>query len=154
MMASLISEFMVEQFLTKIDLKKRDDLIPFTKESHQFFSQKNLSVRSYLDSQTRTRVTNFIINYWDRFFKYGARRPILVHEFSIDTRTAKPVCCHKPQYKPYELKIVMSQIEALLQNKCIEECGGPWGSSIILAAKPRQEHVYQYLQFLWRICIS
>ena len=26
-------------------------------------------------------------------------------------------------------------------DKWIEECGGPWGSSIILSAKPQKDHV-------------
>ena len=34
----------------------------------------------------------------------------------------------------------MEQVKALLINVCIEKCGGPWGSSIVLAAKPYQEH--------------
>ena len=32
----------------------------------------------------------------------------------------------------------MSQIEPLLQNEYIGECGGLWGRIIVLAAKPHQ----------------
>ena len=95
-------------------------LIPFTKDLHQKELQKNLHVRLDLDSKTCARVTNFVINYWDWFCKEGAWRMISVYNFSIDTGTAKPVFCRKPQYGPYESKIVMLQIKALLHNKWIE----------------------------------
>jgi len=33
-------------------------------------------------------------------------------------------------------------------------CFGPWGSSIVLAAKPHQEHVIDIKDFVWRMCVS
>ena len=48
----------------------------------------------------------------------------------------------------------MSQIEALLQNEEIEECGGLWGSRIALAAKPHQEHITNVDNFIWRMYLS
>ena len=48
----------------------------------------------------------------------------------------------------------MSQIESLLQNEWIEECGGPWGSSIVPAANPPQEHVANIDNFIWNMCVS
>ena len=47
----------------------------------------------------------------------------------------------------------MEQVKALLINVCIEKCGGPWGSSIVLAAKPYQEHIQNIDDFIWIICI-
>ena len=35
----------------------------------------------------------------------------------------------------------MSQIEELIQNEWIEERGGLWSISIVIAAKPHQEHI-------------
>ena len=48
----------------------------------------------------------------------------------------------------------MKQINDLLKNNWIEECGGSWGSMIVLAAKPHQEHVHDIRQFVWRMCVS
>ena len=33
-------------------------------------------------------------------------------------------------------------------------CEGPWGSSIVLAAKPHQEHIKNIDDFVWRMCVS
>ena len=35
----------------------------------------------------------------------------------------------------------MLKIESQIPNEWIEECGGPWGSIIVLAAETHQEHV-------------
>ena len=92
--------------------------------------------------------------YWDSFCKKGARRHILNYEFSIDTGTAKPVCCKKSRYGPHESKIIMEHIKTLLGNDWIERCEGPWGSSIVLSTKPHQEHIKDIDNFVWRICVS
>ena len=48
----------------------------------------------------------------------------------------------------------MSQISSLLDNDWIVECGGSWGSKIVLAAKPHQEHIDDINKFIWRMCVS
>ena len=48
----------------------------------------------------------------------------------------------------------MSQVEALIQNEWIEECGGPWGSIIVLAAKNHNVNVTNIENFIRRMCIS
>lgn len=48
----------------------------------------------------------------------------------------------------------MKQIRALLDNDWIELCFGPWGSAIVLAAKPHQEHIENIEDFIWRMCVS
>ena len=48
----------------------------------------------------------------------------------------------------------MENIKTLLHNSWIEECGGPWGSMIVLAPKPHQEHVTDINDFVWRMCVS
>ena len=45
----------------------------------------------------------------------------------IDTGGAKPVCCRKPSYGPYESKVILTQVAQLLSNGWIEPCEGPWG---------------------------
>jgi hypothetical protein len=48
----------------------------------------------------------------------------------------------------------MDQIDSLLHNDWIDECGGPWGSLIVLAPKPHQEHITDIKDFVWRMCVS
>jgi hypothetical protein len=48
----------------------------------------------------------------------------------------------------------MKQVNALLDNDWIYECGGPYGSLIVLAPKPHQEHVNDINKFIWRMCVS
>ena len=48
----------------------------------------------------------------------------------------------------------MQQVQSLLNNVCIEKCGGPWGSRIVLAAKPHQEHIQNIYDFIWIMCVS
>ena len=81
-------------------------------------------------------------------------KPILHFEFAIDTGGSAPVCCRKPRYGPHESKIIMTQIQVLLDNGWIRPCFGPWGSSIVLAAKPHQEQVTDINEFVWRMCVS
>ena len=48
----------------------------------------------------------------------------------------------------------MDHVHILLDNAWIRLCYGPWGSCIVLAAKPHQEHIVDILDFIWRMCIS
>ena len=47
----------------------------------------------------------------------------------------------------------MEQISSLLTNGWIEECGGAWGSMIILVPKPHQEHINDTQNFVWCMCV-
>ena len=48
----------------------------------------------------------------------------------------------------------MDQIIDMLKNDRIEECKGPWGSQILLAEIPHQEHIEKFKDFVWHICVS
>ena len=48
----------------------------------------------------------------------------------------------------------MQHIQQLLHNEWIEKCKGPWGSMILLAAKPHQENMDDINNFVWRMCVS
>ena len=48
----------------------------------------------------------------------------------------------------------MEQIESLLSNDWIKECGGAWGSQIFLATKPYQEHITDVDNLVWQLCVS
>ena len=61
--------------------------------------------------------------------------------------------CKLPNYGPHESRIIMEHIKALKENQWIEECKGPWGSLIVLASKPHQEHVNDIKDFVWRVCV-
>ena len=80
--------------------------------------------------------------------------PILHFEFAIDTGASAPVCCKKPHYGPHESNIIMQHLEVLKANGWIHKCFGPWGSAIVLAAKPHQEHITDIADFIWRLCVS
>ena len=154
MTASLISTFTVNSFFAQNTLGKiasGTTLSFFNKDLHKKDLPNHLRVRPHLDSQTRDIITNVIIKYWGCFCKEGDLQSILDYEFRIDTRTYKPFCCRKPQYGLNNSKIFMSQIEALIHNSWIEECGGLWGSSIVLVSMPHQEHITN-IDNLYSVC--
>ena len=97
---------------------------------------------------------HYIKEYWDFFVKVGAARPILGYEFGIDTGDAKPVFCKKPSYEPYESKVIVTQVDQLLNNKWIRRCGGHLRSMVVLAQNPHQEHINAIEDFVWRMCVS
>ena len=133
----------------------REDIISFGDQPEDSKElQKGLKVGSLASENEREQVIDMIKKYWDCFCKRGAQRTILEYEFSIDTGKSKPVCCRSRQYGPHESSIMMTQIKALLDNDWIEEIQGPWGSIIVLAPKPHQEHIEDIEDFIWRMCVS
>ena len=48
----------------------------------------------------------------------------------------------------------MERVKTLLGNYWIERQEGSWESSIMLAAKPHQEHIKDIDNFVWIICVS
>ena len=48
----------------------------------------------------------------------------------------------------------MDQIKSFQGNHWVCECDGAWGSQIVLAAKPQQEHIDDIKQFVWWMCVS
>jgi hypothetical protein len=115
---------------------------------------KNFVVGPTIDPAVRSSIVSIIQAHWDCFYSAGVRFPILYFEFAIDTGASPPVCCKKPHYGPHESKIIMEHVNVLLSNGWIRECYGPWGSSIVLAAKPHQEHILDIQDFVWRMCVS
>jgi len=133
---------------------ERDDIIQYNAATHAAELDKGLRISDNVTDAIKTQLRQIIIKYWDSFCEEGAKRTILGYEFAIDTGDAKPVCCKKPNYGPYEAEIIMKQIRALLGNDWIELCFGPWGRAIVLAAKPHQEHIENIEDFIWRMCAS
>ena len=132
----------------------RSDIIPFNDAIDLAELQKDLRIGDNVDSALKSSIVNTVKHFWDCFVERGCHRTILGVEFAIDTGTLGPVCCKKPSYGFYEGKIIMQQINQLLNNKWIRKCGGPWGSMIVLAAKPHQENIDNIDDFIWRMCVS
>ena len=115
---------------------------------------KNFVIGLDVTPETRAAIVDIIESHWDCFYGAGVKLPILYFEFAIDTGASPPVCCKKPRYGPHESKIIMEHLEVLKANGWIRKCFGAWGSSIVLAAKPHQEHVIDICEFIWRLCVS
>jgi hypothetical protein len=115
---------------------------------------KNFVISTDAAPETRAAIVAIIESHWDCFYGAGVVKPILYFEFAIDTGASPPVCCKKPHYGPHESRIIMEHLEVLKANGWIRKCFGPWGSSIVLAAKPHQEHVTDISDFIWRLCVS
>ena len=115
---------------------------------------KNIKLNSRVIPEIKEQLISIVKKYWDCFCKEGTKRTILVYKFSVDTGHAKPVCCRKPKYVPYESNNIMEQVKDLINNVWIEKCEGPWGISIVLSTKPHQEHIQNIDDFIWGVCVS
>ena len=132
----------------------RDDIISFdaSKDSETF---SKLQICDKVPSSVREITGKLITMYWDCFADEGIKRPILGFEFAIDTGRHTPICCKKSRYGPHESKVILKQVKVLLANGWIERCPeGGWGSPIVLAPKPHQEHVTDVDDLIWRMCLS
>ena len=136
------------------DDNPRNDIINFNPDEDTKELMKDIRIGASVTSPIQQRLLEIVKTYWDFFATKGARRTIIGYEFGIDTGSAKPACCPKPQYGYHESNIIMEQVTTLLKNLWIEECEGPWGSMIVLAPKPHQEHIKNIEDFIWRMCVS
>ena len=132
----------------------RDDIISFDQDVDDAELQASLKLDPKLSDADKSTIITIVKKYWDCFCKRGVRRTILGFEFGIDTGDAAPVSCSNQSYGYYEAKIIMEQIQALLDNGWIEECLGAWASRIVLAPKPHQEDCTDINLFIWRMCVS
>ena len=132
----------------------RRDIIIFDHSKHNDELQRSLRINDRIPASIRDKIIQSIKDFWDCFATEGVRRTIIGYEFAIDTGTCKPVCCRKPAYGPHEAKIIMEQIKNLQKNNWIRPCSGAWGSMIVLAPKPHQEHIVDIHDFIWRMCVS
>ena len=79
---------------------------------------------------------------------------MLDFEFCIDTGNSPPVCCRQPVNGFHDSKIIIKLIVDLEANNLIKDCKCPWGSLLLLAAKPDQESCTNILAFIWILCVS
>ena len=120
---------------------------------HPVELMKNLHIGDSIKQAYKDAIIGIIKDYRDCFCVKGACHTILDYEFAIDTSAFKPVCCRQPTYGPHEKPIIMEQISSLLTNDWIEKCGGAWGSMIVLASKPNQEHIGDIKKCVWQMCL-
>ena len=133
----------------------RTDIRIWNATTDQEEFDKNLKIHNDTNPKLQLLIKNLIKKHWDCFYKEGIKQTILGHEFCIDTGNHTPVACRKPKYGPLESTVIQSQVETLVANKQILLCNdSPWLSTIVLAAKPHQEHVTNIKDFIWRMCVS
>ena len=92
------------------------DIIFFNDEIHSKELNKDLKLDKDLDPVTGLAMKTIIKQYWDYFITEGAKQTILGYAFVINTGGPKPVCYCKPFYGHYESKVILEQVQQLIQN--------------------------------------
>jgi hypothetical protein len=106
-----------------------------------------------LPSSYNPPIAALIKLFWDVFDEVGVSRPIRGFLFHIDTGTVQPFSCKTPRYGAHEARVILELVAQLEAKGWINDDLGPWGSKIVLAAKPDQAHVAWY-KFIFRLCVS
>ena len=128
-------------------------LQPYDKTNDRGELNKNLKV-DHLSPELQKRVRDLVIKYFCVFRASGVKVPVRRYKMVIDTEDNQPIAT-KPQYGLHELKYMTEHCEQLLKDKLIEPCtDSPWSFPITLAAKPHQEHVTDWDEYIWRLCIN
>jgi hypothetical protein len=138
--------------INKNELPARNDLITYDPQKHADEIDKNIQWRDCPEKH-RGVLRAIIEKFFDVFAQEGMQKPIRGFEFNIDTGTVKPICCKPPQYGHHERRVILTLVEQLEKKNIIEDDDGPWGSPIVLASKPNQDHVH-WSQFVFRLCVS
>ncbi len=137
------------------ELPPRDDILLWDKDNpkHQAEFDKNIQWAD-CPEEHRDTIADIIKENWDAFAEEGIQKPIHGFAFNVDTGAAKPVCCKTPRYGPHEAQIIIRLTDEMLKNGLTEpDHGSPWGSLVVLAAKPHQSHKH-WLEYTWRLCVS
>ena len=134
--------------------RPHSDLILWKKYVDEPEFLRDLLTGDDVDAAIRHKIINIIQNNWDSFCKRGFSCPMLDFEFRIDTGNSPSVCCRQPVYGFHESKIMIKLIADLEANKLIRDYEGPWGSSLLLTAKPHQESCTNISAFIWRVYVS
>jgi len=104
-------------------------------------------------SNLRPAVEEILREFWDVFAERGLCHAIRGFQFHVDTGEAKPISCRRPRYGPFEASVILRLCQKLKDNNMVDTDTGPWGSLIVLAAKPGQEDI-PWWEFIWRLCVS
>ena len=133
-------------------LPPRVDLITFDPNRDTTELEKNLKLDG-CPPDFHDTVKDLVTRFWDVFCESGLRREIRGFEFELDTGNRKPICVPLPRYGQNEREIMRKLLSKLEDDGIIEDDHGPWGSMIVLAAKPHQVDVH-WKDFQWRLCVS
>jgi hypothetical protein len=90
--------------------------------------------------------------FFDVFAQEGMQKHVRGFEFNIDTGKVKPICCKQPQRRPHKSRVIMALVRKLKKKGTIEDDEGPWGSLVVLASKPDQDHVH-WSEFVFCLCV-
>ena len=128
----------------------RGDIIHFNPLTDAPLLEK-LKLRTSASAPAQVMIRKLVTIYWDYFAEVGIKRPILGFEFTIGTRKHTPIYYKKPRYGLHKSWIIMKQVNIILAEGLIECCATDgWGSPIVLAPKPHQEHVNMMEDLIWR----
>jgi hypothetical protein len=132
----------------------RDNICLWDPTTDQAEFDRVITIPEDLSPELRAELISIIHDNWDCLYAEGISCPVLGFEFCINTGGAQPLCYKTPHNGIYEGHIMMAQIDALLHNAWIRNCGGPWGCKGILAAKPHQSNSTDIDDFIWRLCVN
>ena len=132
----------------------RKDSIAFDPSKDMVELEEGLFIGDKVSIVVTTQINSIIQMYWDLFCAGEVFCTIRDYGFSLDTGGAPHICCRKLIYGPHEKPIIMKQVNYLLLNKWIRECGRSWDSMIVLAEKSHQEIIEDVKKIVWRICVS
>ena len=62
------------------------------------------------------------------------------------------MCCKNHHYGPYETDVINKLVDQLEDKGLVEDNEGPWGTIIVLSAKPHQEGVPCH-EYKWQLCV-
>ena len=107
-----------------------------------------------IDTTIHQSILGVIKDNYDSFSEQGISRPMFDFEFYLDIGKSPRVYCSQPMYGIHKRKIMNTRMKLLKDNDCICDCAGPWGSLLLLAAKPYQEKCKDIKVFSCHLCVS
>ena len=128
-------------------------LWPYNKADDWKELKKNLKI-NHLSPELQKRVKDLVIKYFCVFRASRVKVPVRGYKMVIDIGDSQPIAT-KPRYWLHESKYMIEHCEQLLKDELIEPCTeSPWSFPITLAAKPHQEHITDWDEYIWRFCIN
>ena len=97
---------------------------------------KHFKIDFSIDITIHQSILGIIKDNCDSFCEQGTSRPMFDFNFFLDTDGSPPVCCRQPVYGIHERMIMNTHITVLEDNDWTCDYVGPWGSLLLLVAKP------------------
>eukprot|EP00957_Ditylum_brightwellii_P194132 14784103-Ditylum_brightwellii.AAC.1 len=128
-----IFEENIGQSLRSIDSSQPEDVTVYkydpVKDKAEL--EKNLTLDTSITPSLRSRVVDFVIEFWDVFREVGVSTPVKGYELVIDTGDHQPIAVKKPHYGIHETPIMEKTIQQLLDKNIsclIPHLHGDFGS--------------------------